>query len=140
VGSLKKAQRYTKPCEDKKKKVWGWRDCSSVKNTDCSSKCPEFNSQKPHGISWPSIIGPDALLWCVWRQLQCTHINKINKSLKNKIKSLLKLPVNMPLYLDFFYIHISTFTRMHIWSFSFLPFLKCGIGIKWAIPPPLLLY
>jgi hypothetical protein len=26
----------------------------------------------------------DALFWCVWRQLQCTHIHKINKSLKKK--------------------------------------------------------
>jgi hypothetical protein len=26
----------------------------------------------------------DALFWCVWRQLQCTHINKINLFKKNK--------------------------------------------------------
>jgi hypothetical protein len=25
-------------------------------------------------------MGSDTLLWCVWRQLQCTHIHKINKS------------------------------------------------------------
>jgi hypothetical protein len=24
-------------------------------------------------------MGSDALFWCVWRQLQCTHIHKINK-------------------------------------------------------------
>jgi hypothetical protein len=23
-------------------------------------------------------MGSNALFWCVWRQLQCTHINKIN--------------------------------------------------------------
>jgi hypothetical protein len=25
-------------------------------------------------------MGSSALFWCVWRQLQCTHIHKINKS------------------------------------------------------------
>ena len=47
------------------------------KSTDCSSKGHEFNSQQPHGGSQPSVTGSDALL-CVWKQLQCTHINKIN--------------------------------------------------------------
>jgi len=41
---------------------------------------PEFNSQQPHGDSQPSVMESDALFWCVWRQLQCTHIHKINKS------------------------------------------------------------
>jgi hypothetical protein len=27
-------------------------------------------------------MGSDALFWCVWRQLQCTHIHKINIILK----------------------------------------------------------
>jgi hypothetical protein len=44
---------------------WGWRDGSVVKNTDCSSRNPEFNSQQPHGGSQPSIMGSDALFWCV---------------------------------------------------------------------------
>jgi hypothetical protein len=26
---------------------WGWRDGSAVKSTGCSSRGPEFNSQKP---------------------------------------------------------------------------------------------
>jgi hypothetical protein len=26
---------------------------------------PEFNSQQPHGGSQPSVIGSDALFWCV---------------------------------------------------------------------------
>jgi len=51
----------------------GWRDGSAVKSIDCSSRGPEFNSQQPHGGSQPSVIGSDALFWCVWRQLQCTH-------------------------------------------------------------------
>jgi len=65
-----------------KKKKKDWRDGSVVKSTDCSSWGPEFKSQQPHGGSQPSVMGSDALFWCVWRQLQCTHINK-NK-LKNK--------------------------------------------------------
>jgi hypothetical protein len=46
----------------------GWRDGSAVKNTDCSSKGPEFNSQQPHGGSQPSVIRSDALFWCISRQ------------------------------------------------------------------------
>jgi hypothetical protein len=38
-----------------------WRDGSAVKNTDCSSRGCEFNSQQPHGGSQPSIMGSDAL-------------------------------------------------------------------------------
>ena len=60
--------------EDLKTKNRGWRDGSVVKNTDCSSKGPEFKSQQPHGGSQPSIMRSDTLFWCVWRQLQCTHI------------------------------------------------------------------
>jgi hypothetical protein len=36
-----------------------------VKSTDCSSRVPEFNSQQPHGGSQPSVMGSDALFWCV---------------------------------------------------------------------------
>jgi hypothetical protein len=43
----------------------GWRDGSVVKSTDCSSRGPEFNSQQPHGGSQPSVMGSDALFWCV---------------------------------------------------------------------------
>jgi hypothetical protein len=31
--------------------LWGWRDGSAVKSTDCSSEGPEFKSQQPHGGS-----------------------------------------------------------------------------------------
>jgi hypothetical protein len=40
-----------------------WRDGSMVKNTDCSSRSPEFNSQQPHGGSQSSVMGSDALFW-----------------------------------------------------------------------------
>jgi hypothetical protein len=53
--------------------------------TDCSSKGPEFNSQQPHGGSQPFVNGSDALFWCVWKQLQCTHINKINLKKKKRV-------------------------------------------------------
>jgi hypothetical protein len=49
-----------------------WRDGSVVKSTDCSSEGPEFKSQQPHGGSQPSVMGSNALFWCVWRQLQYT--------------------------------------------------------------------
>jgi hypothetical protein len=31
-------------------------------------------------------MGSDDFFWCVWRQLQCTHINEINKFFKKKKK------------------------------------------------------
>jgi hypothetical protein len=37
----------------------GWRDGSAVKNTDCSSEGPEFESQQPHGGSQPSVVRSD---------------------------------------------------------------------------------
>jgi hypothetical protein len=42
-----------------------WRDGSVVKNTDYSSRGPEFNSQQPHGGSQPSVIEFAALFWYV---------------------------------------------------------------------------
>ena len=44
---------------------WGWRDGSAVKSIACSSRGPKFNSQQPHGGSQPSVMGSDALFWCV---------------------------------------------------------------------------
>jgi hypothetical protein len=65
------SQGYTeKPCLKKQKQ--GWRDGSAVKSTDCSSEGPEFKSQQPHGGSQPPVMR--TLLWCVWRQLQCTYM------------------------------------------------------------------
>jgi len=77
---------------------WGWRDGSEVKSIDCSPRGPEFNSQQPHGGSQPSVMGSDALFWCIWRQLQCTHIHKINNSLKKFIWEFHPTPTS---YLDF---------------------------------------
>jgi hypothetical protein len=42
----------------------GKKDGSVVKSTYCSSRGPEFNSQKPHGGSQPSVMGSEALFWC----------------------------------------------------------------------------
>jgi hypothetical protein len=53
-------------------------------STGCSPRGPEFNSYQPHGGSQPSVMGSDALFWCVWRQRQCAHIHKINKSFKKR--------------------------------------------------------
>jgi len=51
-------------CSPAAKEFWrGWRDGSEVKSTVCSSRGPEFNSQKPHGGSKPSIIRSGALFW-----------------------------------------------------------------------------
>ena len=61
-----------------------WRYDSVVKRTDYSSRVLEFNSQQPHGGSQPSVMGSDALFWCVWKQLQCTDMYKTIKSLKIK--------------------------------------------------------
>jgi hypothetical protein len=47
-------------------KDWrSWRDGSAVKSTDCSSRGPEFSSQEPHSGSQLSVMGSDALFWCV---------------------------------------------------------------------------
>jgi hypothetical protein len=43
----------------------GWRDGSAVKNTNSSSRGPEFKSEHPQGGSQSSVIRPDVLFWCV---------------------------------------------------------------------------
>jgi hypothetical protein len=51
-----------------------------VKSTDCSSRDPEFNSQQPHGGSQPSVMGSDALFWCVSEDSSVyLNKNKINR-------------------------------------------------------------
>jgi hypothetical protein len=62
----------------------GWGDGSVVKNTgtDCSSRGPEFKSQKPHGGSQPSVMGSDILSGV--SEESCMHIHKRNNSLKKK--------------------------------------------------------
>jgi hypothetical protein len=43
----------------------GCRDGSVVKSIDCTSRGPELNSQQLHGSSQTSVMGSDALFWCV---------------------------------------------------------------------------
>lgn len=43
-----------------KKEKQSWRDGLVVKNTECSSRGPNFNSQQPHGDSKPYAMGSDA--------------------------------------------------------------------------------
>jgi hypothetical protein len=71
-----------------RKKLLGWRDGAVVKSPDCFSRGPEFNSQQPHGGSQPSVMGTDALFWSVWREQQCIHTHKINKSVQIKKKTI----------------------------------------------------
>jgi hypothetical protein len=59
-----------------RKSPWGLEMAQQLKSTDSSSKGPEFNSQQPHGGSQPSVVRSDAIFWCVWRQLKCSHTNK----------------------------------------------------------------
>jgi hypothetical protein len=61
--------------------VWCWRDGSVFYSADCSSRGPEFNSQKPHIGSKPGVMASNALFWCVWRHLQYTYIHKLNKNI-----------------------------------------------------------
>jgi hypothetical protein len=35
------------------------------RSTDCSSKGSEFKSQQPHGGSQTSVMGSNAISWCV---------------------------------------------------------------------------
>jgi hypothetical protein len=55
-----------------------------VKNTDCSSRGPEFNSQQPDGGSQPSETRPDSLFWCL--KIATVYLHVINKILKKKKK------------------------------------------------------
>ena len=52
------------PQQGIKKCPWGCRD-GSVKSIECSSTRPEFKSQQAHGGSQPSVMGSNALFWCV---------------------------------------------------------------------------
>jgi len=56
---LGQPELHKKPCLEKENKS------SAVRSTACFSRGPEFNSQQPHGGSQPSVMGSDALFWCV---------------------------------------------------------------------------
>jgi len=63
---MKKREKNERKKERRgRKEKKGWRDGSVVELTDCSSRGPEFISQQPHGGSQPSVMGSDALFWCV---------------------------------------------------------------------------
>jgi hypothetical protein len=49
-------RREKKKCKKRKR---GWRDGSTVKSTESSSKGLEFDSQKLHGASQPSVMGSE---------------------------------------------------------------------------------
>jgi hypothetical protein len=55
---------YLRPCF-KVSKQGARKMVQAVKNTNCSSKGPEFNSQQPHGGLQPPVTGTDALFWYV---------------------------------------------------------------------------
>ena len=44
-------------------KITSWRDGSAVMSTGCSSRGPEFDSQKRHGGSQPFTVRSDTLFW-----------------------------------------------------------------------------
>jgi hypothetical protein len=51
--------------KERERKRENWRDGSVLKGTKCSSEGPEFKSQQPHGGSQLSVMGSDAIFWCV---------------------------------------------------------------------------
>jgi hypothetical protein len=72
--------KQNKTKQNKTKQNWGWRGCSVVKSTDCSSRGPEFNFQQPHGGSQPSVNGIQCpLLVCL--KTATVYSYKLNKSL-----------------------------------------------------------
>jgi hypothetical protein len=48
-----------------KHNFWSGEMAQCVKSTDDSSSDSQFNSQQPHGGSQPSVMGSDALFWCL---------------------------------------------------------------------------
>jgi hypothetical protein len=60
-----------------------------VKNTDCSSRGPEFNSQQPHGGSQPPVMGSDALFWCL--KTAIVYLDTLNKQTNKQTNKSLKI-------------------------------------------------
>jgi hypothetical protein len=73
--------------------ILGWRDGSAVRSTDCSSRGPEFNSQQLHGGSQTSVMGSDALFWCVRIQRQC-YSHTLNQSINQSINLKKNVSIN----------------------------------------------
>lgn len=66
--------------------ILGWWDGSAIKNTGCSCRAPEFNSQEPHYDLQPSIKRSDALFWHagIWVDRTPTYKQKKKKQKKHK--------------------------------------------------------
>jgi hypothetical protein len=64
-------------------KIRAWRDGSAVKNTGCSPRGTELNSQHPHGSSQLSVTPAPRDLMASGRQNINTHSFK---SFQNKIR------------------------------------------------------
>jgi hypothetical protein len=62
VSKNKTKQNKTKT---ERKKRNGYKKATEGLEHDCSSRGPELNSQQPHSVSQPSVMGSDALSWCV---------------------------------------------------------------------------
>jgi hypothetical protein len=76
---MQHTQTYEKKSNKLKINLEGWRAGSAVKNTYCSLRGSEFNSQQPHGGSQPSVTRPDSLFWYLKTATVYLHIiNKIN--------------------------------------------------------------
>jgi hypothetical protein len=57
--------------------AWAGEVAQRLKNTDYSSGGREFNSQQVHGGSQPSVMGSDALFWCLSTATVYSHtLNK----------------------------------------------------------------
>jgi hypothetical protein len=65
---------------NKNKSSWTGEMGQWVRALTALPRGSEFKSQQPRGSSQPIVMQPDALFWCVWRQLPCTHMHKINNS------------------------------------------------------------
>jgi hypothetical protein len=74
--------------------ILAWRDGSVVTNTVCSFRGPEFNSHQPHGGSQPSIMGSDALFWCLRRVTVYSQAS--NKQTNKQINLKYKQPKTKP--------------------------------------------
>lgn len=66
----------------------GWRDCSAVISTGCSSRCHEFNSQQPHGGSQSSVMG----------STENSYIEIISNSLKEVLIQFLLLSTFLEMF------------------------------------------
>jgi hypothetical protein len=60
-----RAHTHTHRVKNKSLKMWAGETAQGLRALSASSRGPVFNSQQPHGDSQPSVMGSDALFWCV---------------------------------------------------------------------------